>query len=242
MKITGVGLISSLGRGVQCHREGASTSERRVAPETLKDRQVLQGMRRADRFCKCAALAAHDALVAGGLTPGDQDDSLGIILLTALGPHATTFGFLDDIIDYGEKEVSPIKFSHSVHNAAAYYVAAALGSRGPATTIATFTDPFGKGFQLAKIWLSQKRVSHVLVGCVEELSEPFDHIHNHLLSPDKAMGMRPFSFAMEPLERLSEGAAFVLLTPSEAPDRRAGDTLTTIADVLAAADKDVKES
>lgn len=237
MKIAGVGIVSSLGRGIDCHRDGPRASSRRVDPETLKDRQVLRGMRRADRFCKFAALAARDALTAGDMTLADNDDSLGIILLTSLGPHATTFGFLDDIIDYGEKEASPIKFSHSVHNAAAYYVAAALGSRGPATTIATFSSPFEKGFQLADMWLSQKRVTRVLVGCAEELSAPFDHIHDHLLPPEIAMDMRPFSFAMETVEELSEGAAFVLLTPSESPDMLAGEKMMNIADVLAAAEK-----
>lgn len=241
MKIRGVGIVSSLGRGVQCHRDGTRSSERRVDPETLKDREVLRGMRRADRFCKFATLAAYDALMAGDMTLADNDDSLGIILLTSLGPHATTFGFLDDIIDYGEKEASPIKFSHSVHNAAAYYVAAALGSRGPATTIATFDYPFEKGFQLANVWLSQGRVTRVLVGCVEELSAPFDHIHDHLLTSKKAMGLRPFSFTMETVEELSEGAAFVLLTPSEGSGLLAGDKIFNIADVLATAEKNENE-
>ncbi|MDT8391087.1 MAG: beta-ketoacyl synthase chain length factor [Lentisphaeria bacterium] len=237
MKIAGMGLVSSLGRGVQRHRDGGRPAGRRVPAETLKDRHVLRGMRRADRFCAFATLAAYDALTAGNATPDDTDDTMGIILLTALGPQATTFGFLDDIIDYGEKEVSPIKFSHSVHNAAAYYVAAALGCRGPTTTIATFDDPFAKGIQLAGVWLSSGRARRVLVGCVEELSAPFDHIHDHLLNPEQAARMRPFAFAMAPVEALSEGAAFLLLTPSDdGADRLTGINMRTIADLLAAAE------
>ena len=94
----------------------------RVPTEAITDKQVLKEARRADNFTKMATLAAYDALIDSGI-PEQSKQKLGIILATAFGPHVTTFSFLDDILTYGDAGVSPTLFSHSVHNAAASYIA-----------------------------------------------------------------------------------------------------------------------
>ncbi len=211
MKMLGTGIISGCGRGIECHK-AASVSSNRVAPEVLKDKTVLKNMRRADRFCKMAAIAAHDAVSISGIELKEGDGSVGIILTTALGPHNTTFKFLDDILDFGDAEVSPTKFSHSVHNVAAFYVASAIGSRGPTTTVTNFNDPFADGLALARAWLDQGRSSYVLVGYVEEISEPFEYINNKLLAHDDEAPLQKFSLSLSPDAVFSEGAVFVLLS------------------------------
>ena len=109
---------------------------------TLTDKAVLKGMRRADRFSKMAVLAAWDAVEDSGIAIRGGEGRLGIILATAFGPQATAFRFLDEIIDHGDGRASPTLFSHSVHNAAASYVASALKSRGPTLTVTQFAFSF----------------------------------------------------------------------------------------------------
>ena len=105
-------------------------------------------MRRADKLSKMAVLAAADALQDSGLENAKQ--RTGIILATSFGAHQTTFDFLDDIIDYGEAQVSPTTFSNSVHNAAVSYIASVLDITGPTLTVTRFSFPFQSALQLAQ--------------------------------------------------------------------------------------------
>jgi 3-oxoacyl-[acyl-carrier-protein] synthase II len=191
MEFLGVGAISTVGRGVERLHEALSAEV--VAPsrvevpflsdpfpvfqvsdETLKDRAVLGGMRRADRFSKMAALAAYDAMQAAGVEV--REGRLGILLSTAFGPHRTTFSFLDEILDYGDAAVSPTVFSHSVHGAAVSYIANLLQVHGPTWTMTQFDRPFSQALTMAQAWLDEGRVDYVLVGAADECGPAMEYI------------------------------------------------------------------
>ena len=155
MNILGIGLVNNENGGLGNHTFSGQ-------------------MRRADRFCKMAVSAAHAAL-------SDNRDkitaqSTGIILSTAFGPHPTTFKFLDNLLDYKENEVSPTLFSHSVHNAAASYIAAEFQINGPTLTLAGFGGVFAAALKLAHCWLENKVCSYVLLGAAEERGPVFDKV------------------------------------------------------------------
>ena len=179
MYIHGIGIISSVGRGLDVHRRaltsGAwSTSEdgfHRVGEKDLKDPLLAKEARRASRFDRMAILAGLDALADAGIRPDAHASSVGLIIATGLGPHVTTFRFLDDIINFKEKDVSPTLFSHSVHNAAASYLSLLAGIRGPTLTVTRFSFAFHEALNLARSWLGQKRCKYVLIGAVDELGE-----------------------------------------------------------------------
>ena len=133
-------------------------------------------MRRADRFSKMAVLAAHDALkgldaLESGLT--------GVIVVSAFGPHPTTFKFLDNILDYKENEVSPTLFSHSVHNAAASYIAMVLKINGPTLTVTRFSGALAQGLVLADCWLRFGVCARVLLVVAEERAAVFNAAFNN---------------------------------------------------------------
>ena len=109
----------------------------------------------------------------------NYDQDVSIIVSTQFGPHATTFKFLDNLIDYSDKHVSPLTFSHSVHNAAASYIASVLGIRGQSLTITSFQDPLKQALILADSWLSQKQAKRVLVCHIDEESHPLTLVHKH---------------------------------------------------------------
>ena len=96
--------------------------------------------------------------------------------------------FLDDIIDFSDTESSPTKFSHTVHNAAASYVATAINCRGPITTVTSFKAPYKAALMLAQCWLNDGRAKRLLVGYVETTSEPFDFIQGEVSLPSYSAG------------------------------------------------------
>ncbi|MCK5529062.1 MAG: beta-ketoacyl synthase chain length factor [Kiritimatiellae bacterium] len=147
------------------------------------EKPMAKGMRRADLFSKMAVVAARRAVESSGIEIEPEDDTMGIIISTQFGPHLTTFSFLDDIIDYSDKETSPTKFSHTVHNAAASYVATALGCRGPISTVTNFKHPYKDALMLAQCWLAEGRVKRVLVGHVETSSAPMEYIQKNIALP-----------------------------------------------------------
>ena len=167
---------------------------------TAKTTITVKGIRRADRFTKMAVQAASDALTGSGFAKTAADTRIGIILATRFGPHVTTNEFVDGILTYGDNEASPTAFSHSVHNAAAAYIAIALDLRGPVTAVTGFVDPYAEAKCLAECWLSEDRVEAVLVGSAEDTSPMMADMHAHLPLPGCGA------------EGIAVGAEFVLMT------------------------------
>jgi 3-oxoacyl-[acyl-carrier-protein] synthase II len=240
MNVSGIGVVFAGGRGIgafeEALRRGWSPPGRKeiaASPEetlpvysveegTIKDKAVLRGMRRADRFSKMAVLAAFDAVTDGGIAIDETGTGLGIILATAFGPQVTAFRFLDEIIDYGDSGVSPTLFSHSVHNAAASYVASALGNRGPTLTVTQFGSSFHQALVLAQAWLREGRCENVLVGSAEECGSVMEYICSRKLPVAEDGRIRPFDCSKAPSAVPGEGSVFLLLGGEEAPKRYCG--------------------
>lgn len=219
MGIVGIGVISGRGRGRDAHtgedrapvREMSGVSVCPVDPGLLKDRDALGAMRRADPFSKMAVLAAYDACRDAGYAAGATDPVTAIIVTTAFGPHRVTFSYLDEILDYGDLEVSPTRFSHTVHNAAASYVAAALDCRGPVCTITDFHAPLYAGVLTAGLWLREGRCARALVGYVEEASAPMSYAIAEKRAATGGASLQPFHFTTRPEVLVSEGGVFLAL-------------------------------
>ncbi len=228
MNILGIGIIFSRGMGIDCYENAlkqgwqmpasveqfALKDKKNIAYlvnlENIPDRTLLKKMRRSDKFSKMAVLAAADALKGRRIGNIDRK-GIGIILSTAFGAHATTFDFLDGILDYGEAAVSPTTFSNSVHNAAASYISSSLDINGPTLTITRFDFPFQYAMQLAQIWLNQGRCEYVLAGAVEQYGDVMGYIYGQKLTPAHDGRIRPFNF--NPTCQVpGEGAAFFLLS------------------------------
>jgi 3-oxoacyl-[acyl-carrier-protein] synthase II len=217
MYIAGMGIIFNRGRGLGKLEEALSTgwimpeTVYRVPAETVTDKQVLREARRADHFTKMATLAAFDALADSNI-PEESKSRVGIILATAFGPHVTTFAFLDDILTYGDAQVSPTLFSHSVHNAAASYIALNLQSRGPTLTMTQFANSFQQALILAESWLEEKRCEYILVGSVDQTGKVMEYICSQKLKLAADGKIKPFNFSKNPEAVPGEGSAFFLVT------------------------------
>lgn len=169
-----------------------------VFDKSRKDKVILKDIRRADDLIKMAVLAAYDAFIDSGLKD-DAKNSLGVILATAFGPHVTTFRFLDEILDYGDANVSPTLFSHSVHNAANSYISSNLSIYGPTITLTNFNASFYQALLVAQSWLNEDRCENILVGSVEQYGKEMAYILSG--------GAPEFSFR--------EGSAFLLVSKNK---------------------------
>lgn len=117
--------------------------------EMLIDREFLSEfkkrhkMRRADFY---TAMIAATALAAAqnSCFPGNLPEDTGIIVAGMYGPQNTTAKFLDELLEYPEDQLLSTAFTHSVHNAAASYVAELLHLTGPSFTMTIGEDFIGK--------------------------------------------------------------------------------------------------
>ncbi len=232
MCIHGIGLVFSGGRGLDAlaralHRgwvppsfpptpgRSASLPAYRVPPDALDDPPTATRVRRADRFCRLATIAAVDAFRPAESLIVDRS-RVGLVLATAFGPHATTFRFLDDILDYGDRNPSPTAFSHSVHNAAASYVALLLGLRGPTVTVTHFHFAVHEALRIAHAWLKQRRCDWVLVNATDECSPVMEDLFVRLLPLARDGRIRPFAFDRRPESVPGEGSVCFLLSRASA--------------------------
>lgn len=233
--IQGMGIVFTRGRGIEalesalaegwlppappaCPAPEQAFPVYRIDAATLTDKSVLRPLRRADRFSKLAVLAARDAGRDAELPPG-PDRRTGIVLASAFGPHVTTFKFLDDIIAYGCRGVSPTVFSHSVHNAAASYIATLLDCHGPTQTVTRFGFSFHEALRLATAWLAEDRCDHVLLGAVDECGTAMEYCCSQMLRPAPDGKIRPFDLAHAPPAVPGEAGVFFVLSRPDVPAR-----------------------
>jgi len=224
MYIAGLGILGRFGRGPDTLIAEVNNSVNEpkctipndyiIDKAMLKDKVLSRKLRRADKFTKMAVLAAYDSINDPNTNCNLSEMDLaktGLILTTAFGPHNTTFSFLDDIIEYGEDNVSAIKFSHSVHNAAASYIALLLNITGPTVTITQFKSPVHHAFNLAECWLKDNVCDTVLVCCVDERGEVFDIAAKYKLNISKTGSINPMEFSNNATAIPSEGSVCFLL-------------------------------
>lgn len=186
-------------------------------PESeVKAVRAACALRRADRFTALAATAVKGN--AGPPFPNHFPATTGLITVSPFGPHKTVFATLDDILDYPEDQILPVRFSHSVHNAAAAYLGTILGLTGPAFAITGFESPLFEALELAQTLLHANACPHILLIGIEEqgiltaaaptldphrfAAEPEEIVCAMQLSHEPAPGSRPII-----LERHTGGEA-----------------------------------
>ncbi len=219
MNVAGIGVVFSGGRGISSYDDALKhgwtkpeDSGYHVKKESIIDKRFLDKIRRADRFSKMAVLASADAVADSAINLNKKKSSLGIIVSTAFGPHVTTFRFLDDILEYGDRNASPTTFSHSVHNAAASYISSVLESRGPTITLTQFAFSFHQALILARAWLYEERCEYVLVGSVDECGTVMEYICSQKLRIAEDGRIKPFNFLETPVAVPGDGSVFFLMT------------------------------
>lgn len=136
---------------------------------SLIESDLKKQLRSSGAFITAGVRAAAETLHNSGITQ-ENLATTGIIVTSRIGDQNTTSEFIDDLIDYGIDQGSPLKFAHSVHNAAASYIANKFNIYGPAITAVNFESSFLNGLTLAQCWLEQGTCDNVLLLQIESCS------------------------------------------------------------------------
>jgi hypothetical protein len=132
-----------------------------------------QLFRRMSHFAKISFLSACYAIKDSGLDITGK--SIGIIQGSVYGPIISGFRAFDDLIDFGDNQLSPTNFSGSVFNTAAAYLSIAFNIQGPTLTHTSGLDTLYSSLLTAALWLEQKEVDYVIVGVGDEYAALFDN-------------------------------------------------------------------
>ncbi len=173
--INGLGFCSSSGSLMKELTDAAGVN---LPVNDLAQPELKKQLRGCGAFVTAGVRAAVEALHDSGIT-GESLAMTGIIVTSRLGDQNTTSEFIDDLIDYGIDQGSPLKFAHSSHNAAASYIAKLFNIYGPAITSVNFEASFSNGLTLAQCWLEQGTCDNVLLLQIESCSPLSEVLANY---------------------------------------------------------------
>ena len=228
--IQGIGCVGAFGRGAAAfveamqrgttapqyhddlHGDGSAYFPAFLATtDGLDDYVPKRALRRLDHYSRLALLGGCLALDDAGIS-ADQRDRIGVIVASGYGASATTFGFLDSVLDDGDHCASPTAFSNSVHNVAGAYLSMQLGIHGPNLTLSQFEMSVSAAIYNAVCWLQQGRVDTVLVGGVDEHCAVLNYCYRRYFAEEiEPQRIEPFAFNRQTAIP-GEGAAFLVLS------------------------------
>jgi hypothetical protein len=158
--------------------------------------------RRCDRLTRMLLHAAHHACDAA------ERASARSVFASRHGCVVNTIELLAQLA--ADQELSPTRFSHSVHNAPAGLFSIAAGNRAASTSVAAGMDTFACGFLEAATQLARAPGSPVLLVAGEE---PLPEVLQRFAEPGEAPHAVALLLAAQPPGRLVELA----IEPGDGP-------------------------
>lgn len=158
--------------------------------------------RRCDRLTRMLLHAAYHACDAA------ERASVRSVFASRHGCVVKTVELLDQLA--ADEELSPTRFSHSVHNAPAGLFSIAAGNRAASTSVAAGGDTFACGFLEAAAQLARAPGAPVLLVAGEE---PLPEVFQRFAEPGEAPHAVALLLAAQPPGRLVELA----IEPGDGP-------------------------
>lgn len=234
--IDGLGLVGAFGTGTDAFREALSVGYvepeflpvdpdgddvtypvLQAKPDGLTEFVTLRALRRIDLFSRLAILGAGLAMKDGRLDEFNME-RVGIVIGAGYGASATTFGFMDSMLDFGDACASPTKFSNSVHNAAVSNTAITLNIEGPTSTVSQFGMSVPAALCIAIDWLRTGAADAIVLGGVDEYCRPLGYCYKRYFGETTNDRIRPLEFGKQTAIP-GEGAAFLILRRAEDVDK-----------------------
>jgi len=172
--------------------------------------------RHADKIARLTTLACALALRDAGLDTSDRS-RVGLAAGTGYGGVATTFGFMDSALEYGDSGASPTLFSNSGHSGALANASILLGITGPSLTAKQTELAVPSALLCARQWLLEGRADVVLFGGFDEYCPVRGYLRDRFFGEANRGPMRPLDFDRQSAV-LGEGAAFLALTRGDGGD------------------------
>lgn len=247
--ITGIGLVTPIGTGIDAFRDGLRQAESpvkridRFDPSAFRSQVAAQiddfdplawmpprTARQLDRFSQFGMVAGRLALDDAGLRPGDagapDQDRIGIYLGSALGGIAFAEEQHERFIDKGIRQVAPTLALAVFGGAAPANLGIALQVHGPILSTANSCASGGVAIGEALDDLRGGRIDAAIAGGCEVPLSPlafgaFDIIRalSSGHNDDPAHAARPFDAGRDGFV-MGEGAALLVLEDADAAERR----------------------
>lgn len=196
ISVAGLGMVSKIGRFEDLEQlltsnrsidlAGLLTTHNISLDMTIDFNIPQQLIRRMSRFAKISLFSACDAIQDSGLDI--QGKTVGIIQGSVYGPIISGIQAFDDLIDFGDNQLSPTNFSGSVFNTAATYLSLTFGIQGPTLTHTSGLDTLYNSLQTAALWLENGSADYVIVGIGDEYTPFFDR---HCLTVQQPTALLP---------------------------------------------------
>jgi 3-oxoacyl-[acyl-carrier-protein] synthase II len=244
--ITGLGIVSSIGVGIEPFWENCLHGVSGIKPiqgfDVSSYRSRLGGqlpeidfknfirpanLRRMDRIGKIVVSAVQLAIDDSGLNLKEEDSNrVGISIGTGLGSSDTVDQFFRSLLKEGPLGAAPLLFQTAVPNAITSHCAIEYGIKGMNITFSHKESSTEMAMTFAYHFLKEGRADVIFAGGGDELSEPLYHVYSMLgaLSPGKrggAEGMRPFDQDRNGMV-LGEGSGILVLETLEHAKKRGG--------------------
>ncbi len=171
--ITGMGIISPLGIGVDEYWQSLSTGRSGVGPITQFDASGYKvriaaevkgfeptdyvdrkSARRMDRFAQLSVAAAGMAAENAGLDVAADAENIGVLVASGIGGVKTFEKETAVLLEKGPGRISPFFIPMEIANMASAQVSIHLGARGPVSTVCTAcsaaANAIGDAFEIVK--------------------------------------------------------------------------------------------
>lgn len=250
--ITGIGVVSSFGAGVDALRAGLQSTTAIAPASAISSFDATaypaaaeavvevpdfdptkhlgdKGLRTLDRLTKLLVVAARLSLHDAGLKRDNQwaalgPSSVGVCCSNAYGSLEAIHELDRVMVLEDARYINPSKFPNTVSNSAAGYVSIWEELRALNVSVSDGNCGALDAVACADLLLETGRADAILTGGGEAMSEAlylaFDKLH--------ALGALPGALARRGATRLGEGAAFLVLEPTDRAEARGIKTLATI--------------
>ncbi len=189
--ITGVGVLSSIGKGRHAYWQALKEGRSGLRPVTLFDTSELnvhqageisdfnekeylgvKGLRNLDRSTKLLVSAAKLAITDSGFKISEENtDSIGVSVGTTLGSVKSIADFQETTLREGPRYTNPSLFPNTVINSPASQVSIWHNIKGFNTTISTGFTASLDAIKYAYDFINFDRVKLVYAGGVEEMCQ-----------------------------------------------------------------------
>ena len=234
--VTGAGVISPIGAGIDCYGEALWKGTSSIAPSPRFPGAVTsefidfnptpwlgnKGVRVLDRGTRLLCVAAQMALSATGLlqdAAGEGDPELGLVCGTLFGGVHSIATFDWSGLTEGPSYVSPMDFPNTVINAPAGQAAIKHKLRGVNSTICAGLASGLTAIQYAAEFLRFGRAHYLMAGGMEEVCDEAALGFNKLGLASRSGAARPFATDRDGTVA-GEGAALWMLETEETANAR----------------------
>lgn len=259
--VTGLGLISPLGIGVQDNWDALVAGRSGIGPITRFDARGMpstvagevrdfpfarwgsaRDMRRMDRFIAYAIAAAAEAGDAARLAVAETDpERVGVVVGVGLGGLPGIEDNHRALIAGGPRRVSPYFIPAVIGNLAAGHIAIRLGARGPNVAMATACASGAHAIGEAVEMIRAGRTDVMIAGGAESVITPLAVAGFGVMralstwtGPPEAAS-RPFDVRRSGFV-MAEGAGILVLEAAETAGRRGAPVLAEVLGYGASAD------